>query len=164
MFPIRLLIPLAGTLIITQPAKADEQAACASNAGTLLVGTVTSGPRFAGGHYLRGVGLSHTHVRLRGDDGRFYDIAIDNVFAEGYDRAGEHVPAPLSGLQVGDRLELCGKLYTSGGPGMNWVHTNCGDKPKPAAPDGWLKVIGADGTPGPNLESGQEYCRLWPRH
>ena len=32
---------------------------------------------------------------------------------------------------------------------------------RPAQPDGWLKVVGPDGTPGPNLESSQEYCRLW---
>jgi hypothetical protein len=25
-------------------------------------------------------------------------------------------------------------------------------------------VIGPDDTPGPNLESSQEYCRLWQRH
>ena len=58
--------------------------------------------------------LSHTHVRLRGDDGQIYDIAIDDVFADGYEQAGESVPAPLSQIQPGDHLELCGKPYTSG--------------------------------------------------
>ncbi len=96
MSPIRLLLPFAGFLVVLQPAWADEQQACASNAGTLLLGTVASGPRFTHGHDMRGVELSHTHVRLRGDDGRFYDIAIDDVFASGYDQAGERVPAPLS--------------------------------------------------------------------
>jgi hypothetical protein len=164
MSPIHLLMPLAGLLIFTPGAWADEQADCVSKAGTLLVGTVTSGPRFVSGHERRGVELSHTHLRLRGDDGQSYDIAIDDVFAEGYDQADERVPAPLSGIRPGNRLELCGKPYASGGPGMDWVHTNCGDRPTREAPDGWVKVLGADGTPGPNLETNQEYCRLWPHH
>jgi len=69
MSSIHLLLPLVGLLVIMQPAWADERDACASNAGTLLTGTVTSGPRFVHGHDLRGVELSHTHVQLRGDDG-----------------------------------------------------------------------------------------------
>ena len=156
MCPFRLLLPLAGFLILLQPAWADERDACRSNAGTLLIGTVASGLRFAHGHDMRGVELSHTHVRLRGDDGRIYDIAIDDVFASGYDQAGEHVPAPLSQIQPGNRLELCDKPYASGGPGMDWVHTSCGDQPAPDKPNGWVKVIGQDGTPGPNLELSEE--------
>lgn len=163
MSPIHLL-PLAGLLLLAHPARADERDACAANAGTLLTGTVISGPRFAHGHDLRGVELSHTHVRLRGEDGRSYDIAIDDVFADGYDQAPGRVPAPLSRIRPGDHLELCGKPFTSGGPGMDWVHSNCGDRPTRDKPDGWVKVIGQDGTPGPNLESNQEYCRLWRRH
>lgn len=161
MSPVHLLLPLVGLLTIAQLAWADERDICSANSGTLLTGTVVSGPRFAHGHDMRGVELSHTHVRLHGDDGRVYDIAIDDVFATGYDQARESVPASLSQIKVGDHLELCGKPYGSGGPGMDWVHINCGNSPTPAQPDGWLKVIGTDGTPGPNLEASQEYCRLW---
>lgn len=117
MSPIHLLLPLTGLLVVMQPAWADEQDTCASNAGTLLTGTVASRPRFAHGHDMRGVELSHTHVRLRGDDGRFYDIAIDDVFASGYDQAGESVPAPLSRIQPGSRLELCCKPLCQRRPG-----------------------------------------------
>jgi hypothetical protein len=91
-------------------------------------------------------------------------VAIDDVFADGYDQAGESVPAPLSGIRPGDHLELCGKPYVSGGPGMDWVHTNCGDPPTSDKPDGWVKVIGPGGALGPNLESSQKYCYLWRRH
>src|SRR5262249_52868731 len=71
-------------------------------------------------------------------------------------------PAPLSTIRPGDRLELCGKLFAHGGRGIDWVHTNCGNTPRPAQPDGWLKIVAPDGTPGPNLEGSREYCRLWP--
>jgi hypothetical protein len=144
-------------------ARADEAALCRANAGTYLTGSVTGGPRFARGHVRDGVELSHTHLTLRADqNGQSYDVAIDNVFAAGYDGAGESVPPPLSTIRSGDRLGLCGKLYTHGELGIDWVHTNCGERPTAAQPDGWLKVLAADGTPGPNLEGSREYCRLWP--
>ena len=143
-------------------ALADEAAQCRANGGTYLTGTVTKAPVFAHGHPRDGVELSHTHLRLLSDqDGRSYDIAIDNVFATGYDAAGERVPTPLSSIRRGERLEICGRPFTHGGRGIDWVHTNCGARPSAARPDGWLKVLGPDGTPGPNLESSQEYCRLW---
>jgi hypothetical protein len=159
---VAAMLSLAALLLGT-PAQADEQAACAASQGTFLVGTVAAAPRFVPGHERRGVELSHTHVALRGDDGRRYDIAIDDVFASGYDQAAGHVPAPLSGIRPGERLELCGKPYSSGGAGMDWVHTDCGALPTPDQPDGWVKVLGADGTPGANLEASQEYCGLWQR-
>ena len=143
-------------------ARADDAAQCGANAGTFLTGRVTQSPTFTHGHLHKGVELSHTHLTLLSDqDGRSYHIAIDDVFAAGYDAAGESVPAPLSTIQTGDRLELCGKLFTRGGLGMDWVHTNCGNRPNRAQPDGWLKVLAPDGTPGPNLEDSHEYCRLW---
>jgi hypothetical protein len=159
---MKLIVIVILCIFITSAARADEAAQCEANAGTYLTGRVTGAPTFVSGHPRKGVELSHTHLTLLSDqDGRPYDVAIDNVFAAGYDAAGRSVPAPLSTIRLGDRLELCGKLYTSGGPGIDWVHTDCGETPTPAQPDGWVKVLAADGTPGPNLEASQEYCRLW---
>ena len=143
--------------------RADEAGQCRANGGTYLTGAVTRPPVFAPGHdHPHGVELSHTHLTLLADqDGQNYDVAIDNVFASGYDASGESVPAPLSTIRAGDRLDLCGRLFSHGGVGIDWVHTNCGDAPSPAQPDGWLKIIAADGTPGLNLEASREYCRLW---
>lgn len=143
---------------------ADEAAQCRINAGTYLTGTVTRGPIFARGrHPLRGVELSHSHLTLLSDqDRQFYDVAVDNVFAPGYDAAGETVPAPLSSIRTGNRVEVCGRPYRDPtGPGIDWVHTNCGVTPTTAKPNGWLKILAVDGAPGPNLESNQKYCYLW---
>ena len=137
-------------------------AQCRANTGTYLTGTVTGGPTFAAGHGRDGVELSHTNLKLMSDqNGRSYDVDIDNVFATGHDGADESVPTPLSTIRTGDRLELCGKLYTDGRPGVDWVHTNCGETPRTAQPDGWLKILSLDGALGPNLEDSREYCQLW---
>lgn len=150
-------------LFAAAAARADEAGQCQANGGTYLTGSVTRPPVFVFGHeHRRGVELSHTHLTLLADqDGRSYNVAIDDVFASGYDAAGESVPAPLSAIRAGDRLELCGRLFTHGGVGIDWVHTDCGDTPNSAKPDGSLKIVATDGTPGPNLEASQEYCRLW---
>ena len=159
---MRLVAVFILCLFASGTARADEAAQCQANGGTYLTGTVTRIPIFVRGRPRDGVELSHTHLRLLSDqDGQSYDVAIDNVFAPGYDTAGESVPAPLSGIRRGDHLELCGKLYTHGGRGIDWVHSNCGDAPKASDPDGWLKIVTANGTPGPNLEASQEYCGLW---
>jgi hypothetical protein len=160
--PMRLFALLTFYIFACSAVHADGAAQCRANDGTYLTGGVTSGPIFARGHSRDGVELSHTHLRLLSDrNGQSYDIAVDNVFAAGYDAAGESVPAPLSRIRVGDRLELCGKPYRNGGLGIDWVHTNCGAMATPDQPNGWLKILNADGTPGPNLESSREYCRLW---
>jgi hypothetical protein len=144
-----------------QPAVADAQSECRAAAGSLLTGTVISGPRLAAGKSRHGIELSHTHLSLRADaDGRVYDVAVDNVFAAGYDSAAEAVPADLARIRPGTRLELCGQLYTRGF-GIHWVHTNCGDRPTKAEPDGWLKIVNPDGSVGANLEASREYCGLW---
>jgi hypothetical protein len=159
---MRLLTLLAACVFACGAAHADEAAQCRANGGTYLTGRVTGAPIFAHGHLRDGVELSHTHLRLLSDrDGQSTDVAVDNVFAAGYDAAGESVPAPLSRLREGDRLDLCGQPYANDVPGLDWVHTNCGAMPTPHRPNGWLKLLHANGTPGPNLESSQEYCRLW---
>jgi hypothetical protein len=150
-------------IFVSSFARADEAGQCQANDGAYLTGRVIAGPIFEPGPPRRGVELSHTHLTLLSDqDGQPSDVAIDNVFATGYDEAGASVPAPLSAIREGDRLELCGKLYIGGGRGIHWVHTLCGDTPSAARPDGWLKVLASDGSPGPNLEGSEEYCRLWP--
>jgi hypothetical protein len=151
-------------LAIASPAIADEARICQANAGHYVTGTIETGPRFVSGHDRKGVELSHTRLTLLAEDGTAYDVRIDNVFAAGYDQAGEAVPAPLSSLRPGDRLDLCGNLFSThhGGQGIDWVHTDCGNSPRPGRPNGWVKLLDAAGIPGPNLEDSDAYCSLWP--
>jgi hypothetical protein len=161
---MKLFVLLTSCVFVWGAAHAGEAAQCHAGGGTYLTGRVTGGPRFARGrHPLHGVELSHTHLTLLSDqDRQSYDIAVDDVFAAGFDSAGEAVPAPLSTVRVGNRLEVCGRPYRDDTKlGIDWVHTNCGDMPPARKPNGWLKILGANGAPGPNLESSQEYCRLW---
>lgn len=161
---MRLVVLVAIFAFAGGAGHADEVTQCRANGGTFLTGRVTHGPVFARGrHPLHGIELSHTHVTLLSDqDRQSYDIAIDDVFASGYDAAGESVPAPLSAIRVGARLELCGRPYRDyDRVGMDWVHSNCGAMPTEKKPNGWIKILAASGAPGPNLESSQEYCRLW---
>jgi hypothetical protein len=142
-------------------ALADERQACAAADGSYLTGQVVGGPTFAHGQFRQGIELSHTHLRLRADqDGQVYDVAIDNVFANGYRQGERGVPPPIDAIRVGDRLQLCGELYDRG-VGIHFVHTNCGAAPAQNHPDGWLKVVDASGQPGPNLESATGFCGLF---
>lgn len=155
-----LFLPLL--LILPAAALADAQSDCQAAAGHYLTGEIVSAPKFAHGKPLHGVELSHTHFSLRADqDQQTYDVAADNVFAPGYDQSKHAVPAPLNALHAGQHVELCGQLYTGGGVGIHWVHTNCGASPTPNAPDGWVRVLDSDGARGDNLEGSTEYCRLW---
>jgi hypothetical protein len=143
------------------PALADERQACQAADGSYLTGQVVKGPKFVHGQFRKGVELSHTHLKLRADqDGRVYDVAIDNVFANGYRQGQREVPAPLDAIREGDHLQLCGQLYERG-VGIHFVHTNCGAQPTDTHPDGWIKVADGRGAPGPNLEAGTGYCGLF---
>jgi hypothetical protein len=121
--------------IVISPAMAwaDDRADCAAGDGTLLTGVVIASPTFAKGKPLRGIPLTHTHIRIRGDsDGKTYDLAVDDVYAAGYDPRLSVVPPPLSAITAGQHLEACGLPYAGG---MHWVHTNCGDTPTAQDPN-----------------------------
>lgn len=143
-------------------ALADGQSACGNAAGTYLTGTVVSGPKFARAtQTIKGVQLSYTHVRVQLDqDGAIYDVAMDNVYAKDYVRNASAIPRSLAAIRVGDQLELCGELYSSG-YGIHWVHDNCNIVPDSAHPDGWVRKMDRYGNTGSNLEGSQAYCYLW---
>jgi hypothetical protein len=158
---IAAMVAAASTILLISNAWAGPQEDCRAAQGTFLSGTVVSPPRSVPGHERQGVELSHTHIRLLADqDHRTYDVAIDNIFAAGYDRAGHHVPDPLTQIQSNTRVAVCGKLYRDG-TGIDWVHTNCGDPPRRQAPDGSIRIIDSAGNLGPNLEDNQEYCSIF---
>lgn len=142
-------------------ASADDRQACGAADGSYLSGQVVAGPTFAHGQFRQGIELSHTHLKLRADqDGRVYDVAIDNVFANGYRQGQAGVPTPIDTIREGDRLALCGQLYVQG-VGIHFVHDNCGAAPSASHPDGWLKVVDGSGVAGPNLEAGTGFCSLF---
>lgn len=162
--PDRLIASFCAAAALAAPivARADERADCTRGDGTLLAGVVIAKPSFVEGKPLKGIPLTHTHIRIRGDaDGKVYDLAVDDVFAAGYDPHVSEVPSPLDSIVIGEHLEACGLPYAGG---MHWVHTNCGDTPTSKDPDGWLKEIDAAGAAGPNLEDSQKYCYLWSGH
>lgn len=142
-------------------AMADDRQSCEAVDGSYLSGQVVKGPKFVHGQFRQGVELSHTHLKLRADqDGRVYDVAIDNVFANGYRQGERSVPAPLDTIREGDRLQLCGQLYDRG-VGIHFVHNNCGARPADNHPDGWIRIVDGRGQPGGNLEAGTTYCDLF---
>ncbi len=150
-------------LVLSQSmfAYASEMSNCTANKGTYMTGTVTSAPRFnLGNTYIKGVRLTHTRLYLRSDqDGRSYDVAMDNLFAVDYVKNATSMPPSLANIKIGNRLSLCGKKY-SDGTGIHWVHTNCGDVPTLSKPNGSVKLISSTGV-GLNLERSQNYCYLW---
>lgn len=157
----RLLIS-AVLMSLSFHAMADGQADCDAAAGTYLSGSVVSGPTFArASQYRQGIDLSHTHIQIQADqDGQYYDVAMDNVYANDFVPNSGSIPPSLGAIQVNDHVEMCGLLYTSG-TGIHWVHSNCGVTPDAYHPDGFVKELAADGSEGSNLESSQSYCYLF---
>lgn len=154
----RILLMLA-LATASAAAMANATQDCAAAGGSYVSGVVVKGPKFAHGQYRQGVELSHTHLKLRSDqDGQVYDVAIDNVFASGYDPEQRTVPPPIDTIRLGDRIEACGILYDQG-VGIHFVHNNCGERPTASHPDGWLRRAG-----GANLESNTRYCSLFAHH
>jgi hypothetical protein len=141
---------------------ATEQTTCSTNKGAFLTGSVTTGPKFqAASQTISGVQVSHTIMYIKADqDGRSYQVAMDNVYASDYVKNSTSVPPSLAALTVGTRVELCGEKY-SDGSGIHWVHNNCNATPTTSAPNGWVKKISSTGTIGTNLERSQTYCYLW---
>ena len=110
---------------------------------------------------LSGVQLSHTVLYMKADqDGKYYQVAMDNVYATDYVKNSTSMPASLAALKAGTRIEVCGEKY-SDGSGIHWVHNNCGDTPSTSAPNGWTKTIASSGSVSANLERSTNYCYLW---
>ena len=158
------LLSLVSLLLLSQGAcaYASEQSTCTANKGAFLTGTVTTGPRFqSASQTIDGIKLSHTIIYMRADqDGKSYQVAMDNVYAVDYVQNSTSIPASLAALKAGTKVEVCGEKY-SDGTGIHWVHSNCGATPTTTAPNGWVKQIATSGTIGANLERSQSYCYLW---
>ncbi|GGX53868.1 hypothetical protein [Undibacterium squillarum] len=158
----KALMLLAGWLLSATMAHADDnKAQCDLGKGSYMTATVIKGPKFTSGKFLKGVELSHTHLKVKPDGSNdIYDVAIDNVFAQGYEKNSKQVPESLAQIRTGDKLALCGQLYDDGSKGIHWVHTNCGATPTPQKPNGFIKIIESDGS-SDNFENVTTYCDLW---
>jgi len=143
------------------PALAQTAANCTSNDGQYLTGTVTKQPYYeAASETLQGIQLSHTHITVRSSaNSKLYDVAIDNIFNPTWVKNSKKVPTNLSVFKLGAKVSLCGLLYTSGGLGIHWVHTSCGDT-SASNPNGWTSLVTGT-TVGASLEAAQTYCYLF---
>lgn len=151
-------------LVLLAPlcAFATEQTTCTANKGTYLSGAVTTAPKFqAASETLQGIKISHAIMYIKAtQDGKSYQVAMDNVYATDYVKNATTIPTSLAALKVGTNVEVCGQKY-SDGTGIHWVHSNCGATPTASAPNGWVKTIATSGTISANLERSQTYCYLW---
>lgn len=152
---------LAMILAAATPAAAQTAADCTANDGQFLSGAVTKKPYYVkASETIDGVQLSHTHVTMRADqDSKLYDVAIDNVFNPTWVKNSSKVPSNLTPITFGTHLALCGLLYTSGSPGIHWVHDSCGNTSN-SNPNGSLEIV-TNGTAGADLENSQNYCYLF---
>jgi hypothetical protein len=144
-------------------AMASDQSTCTANKGSYISGVVTSKPTFQkASETLQGVKLSHTVLNVKSDqDGKTYQVAMDNVYAVDYVKNSNSIPKSLAAIKLNDHLSLCGALYTSGSPGVHWVHDNCNVAPTTSSPNGWVEEISSSGVDGVNLERSTAYCYLW---
>ena len=155
---------------------------CESIGGYYQYGTVNSPPNsdyMAVTNYavatesLSGIPLSHTHIEITSAlDGKIYDVAIDNVFANGYNPLSYVVPSSYAeNLTAGSTIYLCsgnpnGVPYSVNEPesnpfatqGFDWVHTNCAASGYPSS---YLNGFLYDQN-NINLTNSQTYCYLWP--
>jgi len=143
------------------PALAQTAANCTANDGQYLTGVVSKAPYYVkASETIDGVQLSHTHVTVKSSaNGKQYDVAIDNVFNPTWVKNSTKVPSNLTPIKLGTQLSLCGLLYTSGSPGIHWVHDSCGDT-SASNPNGWTSIV-TGSTVGPNLENSETYCYLF---
>ncbi len=158
-----MLCALLAVSFASASAHADGAAQCLINQGTFVTGTVTGAPEFVSSRSKRhGYPLSHTRLNLRKNDGTIIEVDIDNVFALGYSKKRQ-IPDGLQAITDGTKMELCGQTYSDPGGknGVHWVHTNCDTKPTPSRPDGWVKIIGRDGSIGENLVGIVDHCDIF---
>ncbi len=153
------------------------QQKCAAANGYFQYGTVNAPPNsdypqvtnYRSGKKRQGIPLSHTHIEITSAiDGKVYDVAIDNVFANDYSPKKFVVPPSyVKGITANSTLYLC-----SGNPskvpysenegiaslGFDWVHTNCAASGyKTSFDNGFIYTDKAV-----NLTNSQTYCYLWP--
>jgi hypothetical protein len=159
LLAILLFAPLCGFVTC---AYATDATTCATNKGTYLSGPVTTSAKFqAATQTIQGVQVSHTIMYIKADqDGRSYQVAMDNVYASDYVKNSTSMPPSLAALTAGKRVEVCGQKY-SDGSGIHWVHNNCNATPTTSAPNGFVKTVSTSGTISANLERSQAYCYLW---
>ena len=150
-------------LTLSLSAAATEQTTCSSSGGTWITGYVTSSPTFASSKTtLQGVKLTHTHFNVRSDqDGKTYDVAVDNIFAVDYVLNATTIPRSLAAIRINDYVGTCGATFTSPTAGTHFVHTNCGATPTASKPNGWLKTVTSTGYWSTNVERSQTYCYLF---
>lgn len=153
------------------------QQMCLAAGGYFQTGTVNTPANsdypqvtnYKSGKKLKGIPLSHTHIEISSlIDGKVYDVAIDNVFANDYNKNQYTVPKSyVKGIVGGGVLYLCSgnpskvpysETEAVAGSGFDWVHTNCAQSGYPSSfQNGFIY-----NDQNVNLTNSQTYCYLWP--